>query len=326
MTKFLIFRLDNPFRGCLKICKKYFRPAKSLRLGRSKTWRLNFKQPPLDKQIDEMKIKFYGTRGSIPVCDAGFQEFGGNTTCLQLTFESGKIAILDAGSGIRNLGKDLLKNQHQQFEDMLIAFTHFHWDHIQGFPFFAPAFDPQRHFTITALGKNREIQNLQEIFENQMEWVYFPVSLDRMGAKFTFHHPQTDTYYIDDAKIIAQLHDHPGQAYSYRIEENGKTIVFATDVEHKNGIDARLVQIAQNADILIHDAQYTQAELTQRTGWGHSSWQQAVQVAKQAHVKKLILTHHDPEHNDQFLAQLEKEAQKQFPNCHFARERQEFEV
>jgi len=148
-----------------------------------------------------MKIKFYGTRGSIPVCDTGFQEFGGNTTCLQVTFENDQILILDAGSGIRNLGKDLIQNGHEQFEDIFIAFTHFHWDHIQGFPFFAPAFDPRRHFTITALGKNREIQNLKEIFENQMEWVYFPVALDNMGATFKFHHPESETLQLNSATI-----------------------------------------------------------------------------------------------------------------------------
>lgn len=273
-----------------------------------------------------MEIKFYGTRGSIPVCDVGFHEFGGNTTCLKITFESGRIAILDAGSGIRNLGKDLIQSNHEQFDNILIAFTHFHWDHIQGFPFFAPAFDPRRHFTITALGKNREIHNLKEIFDNQMEWVYFPVSLDNMGAKFTFHCPELETYYVNGAKITAKLHDHPGQAYSYRIEENGKSLVFATDVEHKGCIDERIVEIAKNADILIHDAQYTHKELQDREGWGHSSWEQAVEVAQRANVKKLILTHHDPEHDDNFLKQLEKEVQQAFPNSSLARERQSFTV
>lgn len=270
-----------------------------------------------------MKIKFYGTRGSIPVCDTGFQEFGGNTTCLQVTFENDQILILDAGSGIRNLGKDLIQNGHEQFEDIFIAFTHFHWDHIQGFPFFAPAFDPRRHFTITALGKNREIQNLKEIFENQMEWVYFPVALDNMGATFKFHHPESETLQLNSATITAKLHEHPGQAYSYRIEENDKILVFSTDVEHSNGIDQRIIKVAQDADILIHDAQYTDEELVNRKGWGHSSWQQAVEVAERANVKYLILTHHDPEHNDEFLTKVEKEAQAHFPNCHFAREREE---
>ena len=133
-----------------------------------------------------MKLKFYGTRGSIPVCDAGFQEFGGDTTCLQITFtDTNRIAIIDAGTGVRNLGKDLRAIGHKQ-DQLFIAFTHFHWDHIQGFPFFAPAYDPSQKITLLTLGRDQTVTNLREIFEVQMQSQYFPVQLDHMGASFEF--------------------------------------------------------------------------------------------------------------------------------------------
>ena len=131
-----------------------------------------------------MKLKFYGTRGSIPICDAGFQQFGGNTTCLQITFtDTNRIAIIDAGTGLRNLGRDLLAIGHKQ-EQIVIAFTHFHWDHIQGFPFFAPAYDPGQKITFLTLGRDQPVGHLREIFEVQMQAEYFPVQLDQMGAEF----------------------------------------------------------------------------------------------------------------------------------------------
>jgi len=126
-----------------------------------------------------MKVKFYGTRGSIPVCNPEFQEFGGNTTCFQIGFpDTGRIAIVDAGTGIRDLGKALVAAGHQQ-DEIFISFTHFHWDHIQGFPFFAPAFNPGQKINILALGKGRRVTNLRRIFATQMQAEYFPVQLDR---------------------------------------------------------------------------------------------------------------------------------------------------
>src|SRR5262249_15421880 len=131
---------------------------------------------------DSMRLKFYGTRGSIPVCDEGFQQFGGNTTCFQITFtDTNRIAIIDAGTGLRNLGRDLRAIGHYQ-DELVIGFTHFHWDHIQGFPFFAPAYNPEQKITILTLGRNQTIGDLREIFEVPLQSQYFPVQLDRMGA------------------------------------------------------------------------------------------------------------------------------------------------
>ena len=278
-----------------------------------------------------MKLKFYGTRGSIPICDTGFQKFGGNTTCLQITFtDTNSIAIIDAGTGLRNLGKDLRAIGHKQ-EQIVIVFTHFHWDHIQGFPFFAPAYDPSQKITLLTLGRDQTVTDLREIFQVQMQAEYFPLQLDQMGAKFEFLQiadaSRHFTIYSNVPTIVtAQKHNHPGGAYSFRIERNGKVLVVCTDVEHGEQIDPRLVELSRGADLLVHDAQYTAEELEKRRGFGHSSFDQAMQVAEMAGVKRLALTHHDPEHDDDFLDRIEKLCQERFSNTVLARERMEISI
>jgi phosphoribosyl 1,2-cyclic phosphodiesterase len=274
----------------------------------------------------KVRAKFYGVRGSIPVCDRGFQDFGGNTTCVMLGDDSGQVAILDAGSGIRNLGKDLVARGQRQAGTMFIAFSHFHWDHIQGFPFFAPAYDPQRHFTISAFGRGREVKDLKSIFAGQMQQEYFPVSLDQMGATFEFLEPGGPVFEYGAARVISYKHNHPGGAFTYRIEIRGKVLVFCTDIEHGDRIDHRVVELSREADLLIHEAQYTPEELKHKKGWGHSSWEQAIEVARQAGVKRLALTHHDPDHDDEFLLRVEEECQRHFPNVVLAREKMEIEL
>src|SRR5262245_54014750 len=278
------------------------------------------------------RVKFYGTRGSIPVCDRDFQDFGGNTTCVMLAGDLGQVAILDAGSGIRNLGKDLIASGHQQAGTMFLAFSHFHWDHIQGFPFFAPAYDRRRHFTISAFGRGREVKDLKSIFAGQMQAEYFPLTLDQMGATVAFLDPAGPTFEVPQprgggsTRMTSYKHNHPGGAYTYRIESRGKVLVFCTDVEHGDRIDPNIVKLAREADLLIHEAQYTPAELKHKKGWGHSSWEQAIEVARQAGVKQLALTHHDPDHNDAFLVRMEEECQKHFAHVVLAREKMEIEL
>ncbi len=278
-----------------------------------------------------MKLKFYGTRGSTPVCDAGFQQFGGNTTCFQITFtDINQIAIVDAGTGIRNLGRDLQVIGHKQ-EQITLAFTHFHWDHIQGFPFFAPAYDPQQKITLLTVGEDQTVGNLREIFETQLQSVYFPVQLSHMGAEFRFVQVQKATEHfrsINEVETIvtAQKLSHPGGCYGLRIERNGKVLVICSDVEHGDQIDPLVVKLAQGADLLVHDAQYTSDELARQRGWGHSSFDQAMQVAEMAGVKQLAMTHHDPNHDDEFLLRMEKLCQERFKNSVVAREGSELEL
>ena len=278
-----------------------------------------------------MKLKFYGTRGSIPVCDAGFQEFGGDTTCLQITFtDTNRIAIIDAGTGVRNLGKDLRAIGHKQ-DQIVIAFTHFHWDHIQGFPFFAPAYDPSRKITLLTLCRNQTVTNLREIFEVQMQSQYFPVQLDHMGASFEFLQIADASKHFSavnnvETVVTALRHNHPGGAYTFRIERGGKVLVVCTDVEHEEQMDPQLVELARGADLLVHDAQFTAEELKNRRGWGHSSFDQAMQFAEMAGVKRLALTHHDPEHDDEFLQRIEKLCRERFPDAVLAREGMEIAI
>ncbi|MFI5236534.1 MAG: MBL fold metallo-hydrolase [Ignavibacteriales bacterium] len=280
-----------------------------------------------------MLVKFYGTRGSIPVCSPGFQEFGGNTTCIQIRVkETNNIAVLDAGTGIRELGKDFLKSGHKQ-DEIFIAFTHFHWDHIQGFPFFAPALVKNQKINILALGWGYKLNSLEDIFRTQMRKEYFPVQLEKMGADFNFMLlKETKKVFEPRVKkptpvlVKTNKHNHPGGAYGYRIERKGKVIVFCTDIEHGISIDENVVKFAENADLLIHDAQYTDEELKKKSGWGHSSFNQAIEVAERANVKLLALTHHDPDHDDEFLKKMEVKCQKRFSNCFVAREKTEIEI
>jgi len=276
-----------------------------------------------------MLIKFYGTRGSVPVCNPEFQEFGGNTTCIKIIDkDTNNFAIFDAGTGIRDLGNDLIASGYKQ-EEILIVYSHFHWDHIQGFPFFEPAFNPEQKISIIALGKGRNIKSLKGIFEMQMQSEFFPVQLDNMGAKFEFHLMDEDTDVIKGVKdsiVTANRHNHPGGAYGYRIERNNNVLVICTDIEHGEKIDMNVVKLSQDADLLIHEGQYTNEELKKKKGWGHSSYEQAIQVAEMARVKKLVITHHDPDHDDEFLSKIEKECQEKFSNCVLAREKMEIEL
>ena len=276
------------------------------------------------------QIKFYGTRGSTPICGPGFLKFGGNTTCLQLKIpDTNRVIIIDAGTGIRELGKDLMNLDLGQ-RSIDIFFTHFHWDHIQGFPFFAPAYDPGLSINITALGKNRKINNLKDIFDTQMQQIYFPVQLDKMGATFGFKNYDEENKRLknmDGYSIIVKAirHNHPGGAYTYRFEVNGKSLIFCTDIEHVDGIDQNIVDFSKDADLLIHDAQYTDEELRDKRGWGHSSYNQAIDVAEMARVGQLIVTHHDPDHDDAFLCEMEHLCRKRFSDIVFAREKMEID-
>ncbi len=274
-----------------------------------------------------MKIKFYGVRGSIPVCGREYEKYGGNTTCISILREQvNRIAILDAGTGIRILGNELVEKKLSQ-NVINIMFTHFHWDHIQGFPFFAPAYNHDQHIGLLTMGKKRKIKNLKEIFSMQMQKEFFPVQLDKMGAKFEFfHYGIKETIYGAKLKAVAQYHKFRGGSYGFRLDDDDVSLVVCTDVEHYRGIDKKIVELAMDADVLVHDGQYTPEEYKTHKGWGHSSWEHAVEVARLAHVKKLIITHHDPNHNDDFLDAMEAECIKAFPACELAKEGMEIQV
>jgi len=274
-----------------------------------------------------MRIKFYGVRGSLPVSGKEFLKYGGNTTCIKMFRENvNRVAIIDAGTGIRKLGKEIIETGlHQNVINIL--FSHFHWDHIQGLPFFAPAYNSNQKIGILVMGKQRKFKDLKEIFSLQMQKEYFPIGLETMGAQFEFlSYGDKETLYEANVTVTPQHHLFWGGSYGLRIDDAAASLVVCTDIEHVDGIDENIVNLAMNADLLIHDGQYTSDEYQKHKGWGHSSWEQAVEVAIRAKVKKLIITHHDPDHDDDFLDSMENECQKIFPDAVFAKEGMEISV
>ena len=269
----------------------------------------------------------FGCRGSIPVNGRNFEKFGGSTTCLLITSDIAKnIGIIDAGTGIRMLGQQIMADPLMRDKPIVIGFTHFHWDHIQGLPFFEPAYVKGKKISMLALGRERPIDDLERVFSVQMQQEYFPVQLADMGADFEFLLPNEDTHFLPLSVVTARRHQHPGTAYAYRISHNGKSMVMCTDIEYGDEIDPGNVEFCKGADLLIHDAQFTPGEYEQRRGWGHATYIQAIECAKRAEVKRLIFTHHDPDHDDATLETIERHAQELFPNCEMARDGMEIFV
>jgi len=274
--------------------------------------------------MEPMTIKFHGVGGSVPAPSSdqrGFYRdaFGSNTSCVEVYNSLDDRIILDGGSGMRELGIDLVKNKGygQGKKQAAILFSHTHWDHIQGFPFFKPAFQKSNTFYI--FGLCNVDKSLEQVLEGQMEHQYFPVKLKDMGALMTFRslqggeHISYARFGIDTVKL-----NHPGGVLSYRINCMNNSIVYATDNEPNEDNDAKLVEHAKNADILIYDSQYTPQEYEgkestyegippcPRKGWGHSTYMHGVEVALRANVSELILFHHEPEHDDKKLHQIEE--------------------
>ncbi|MGB5238696.1 MAG: MBL fold metallo-hydrolase [Flavobacteriaceae bacterium] len=276
--------------------------------------------------MSKITTTFYGTRGSLPIADPDYLEFGGNTTCISFhRHATGSIGILDAGTGIRALGKYINKEFPEQ-KEIGIFFSHFHWDHIQGLPFFDPAYNPNRVINIGAVGEGGKFTDLRTIFKNLMLEEYFPIQLENMGARFNFNFTETDVLEEEDVVLKAVKQNHPGGSWGYRIEVDNRIIVICTDLEHGENINEEIVEFARGADLLIHEAQYTDEELLTHKGWGHSSFNQAIEVAERAGAKMLAMTHHDPDHDDEFLRKIEKQCQDRFKYCVLAREGMSIEV
>ncbi len=284
-----------------------------------------------------MKIKFWGVRGSIPCPGRSTVEVGGNTACVSVKADDGTFIIFDAGTGIRSLGLNLFQEGFEQGGKVgHLFFSHTHWDHIQGFPFFMPAFigvkDEQKQLikpqtnTFHLYGAKKVFERLENTLRGQMEYQYFPIELDSMGSEIHFHEIQEVPLKIGENIITPRQLNHPNGVLSYRVEnETGdKVVVYATDTEHyQDGeLDVNVLTVAQNADIFIYDAMYTPEEYEgnpetgtgSKVGWGHSTWLEGIRLAEAAHAKQLILFHHDPDHSDTFLRGVEKQAQAVFPN------------
>ncbi len=269
-----------------------------------------------------MRITFWGVRGSIPSPGPATAQIGGNTSCVEV--RAGKaIIILDGGTGLRMLGQKLLAEM--PFEAH-IFFSHVHWDHIQGFPFFAPAFVGGN--TIRLYGGNNVSRTLEEALAGQMDYPSFPVHLSQMGAKMTFNDLYEGQVLSLDAgdgttlSIKTARGNHPNGVWAYRIEHGGRSVVFATDTEHYAIVDPKLSALCKDADILIYDAQYTPEEYAgtvgsggPKAGWGHSTFEEGVKLAKAAGVRKLVLFHHDPNQTDEAVREKERRARILMPDC-----------
>ena len=250
-------------------------------------------------------------------------KIGGNTSCVSVRVGDTKV-IFDAGTGIRVLGNELKKKGPATVH---VFFSHVHWDHIQGFPFFAPAFIPKNHIHLYGFAHSRG--TIEHALAGQMENPNFPVKLEQMGSDMSFH-TIADKQTIElagDVRVTARDGHHPGGVLAYRVDHAGRSVVYATDTEHEeSGLDTRLVELAENADIFIYDSMYTPEEYSgehdgmSRKGWGHSTFVAGAEIAKAAGVKQYVLFHHDPEQSDADVEAKTVRAQKLFANSIAARE------
>jgi len=289
---------------------------------------------------NEMKIKFWGVRGSYPTPGPGTVKYGGNTPSLEVQAGNRSI-ILDAGTGIIPLGRELAKTKRTG--ELLLLFSHLHHDHTQGFPFFVPAYIPNTKLHI--YGPDGTHQSLRNVLEHNQSSETFPVSLrdmasnkdiqairesqviiwDEAGVRAT-----ESTAGLSNEAVVIRIHKsyaHPGGVFVYRITWRGKSVVYATDTEGYVGTDKRLVKFAKEADVLIHDAQYLDENywgqlegLPSTQGYGHSTVTMACEVAASAQTGKLVLFHHDPSYTDEMLAGIERAAQSLFTNSFTAYE------
>jgi len=267
-----------------------------------------------------MKVKFWGVRGAIPVPGPDTVRIGGNTPCVEVRTVDREVLILDAGTGIRLLGLELDRRSTERLIAVLL-FSHTHWDHIQGLPFFSPA--RQQHNRLVILGEHRVGNHLERVLAGQMSDPYLPFTLEDLRADLLIKEVHNGERLVtgDRTSVLPRRIPHPGGAFGYRITCQGKVVAYATDVNHPpDSLDPGVIELARDADLLIHDAQFTSAELLERPDWGHSSWLEAIQVAQQAGARQLALFHHDPMHTDDELEEIERQAQALFASAFLARE------
>lgn len=266
-------------------------------------------------------VRFWGVRGSIACPGAPTVRYGGNTSCIEMMVGDHRL-IFDGGTGLRELGVSLLR--HMPLEANLF-FTHSHWDHIQGFPFFVPAFVKGNRFNIYgAVAPNGS--TIEQRLNDQMLHPNFPVPLQIMGADLKFCDLEIgETVKIGDVIVENALLNHPGESVGYRVSYQGKAAAYITDTEHfPDRLDGNVLWLARDADVMIYDATYTDAEYndpkSSKVGWGHSTWQEAVKVAQAANVKTLVIFHHDPVHDDDFMDQVAADTKALFSQSVVARE------
>lgn len=271
---------------------------------------------------NQFLVRFWGVRGSIACPGPETVRYGGNTSCIEMLI-GGHRLIFDGGTGLRELGLSLLREMPLEAN---LFFTHSHWDHIQGFPFFVPAFVPGNRFYIYGAIAPDE-STIEQRLNAQMLHPNFPVPLQIMGADLKFCDIEIgETVRVgSNIRVENALLNHPGESVGYRVSWRGKTAAYISDTEHfPNRLDENVLWLARDADLMIYDATYTDEEYynerSSKVGWGHSTWQEAVKVAKAANVKQLVIFHHDPIHSDDFMDKVGRDTAAAFANSIIARE------
>jgi phosphoribosyl 1,2-cyclic phosphodiesterase len=291
----------------------------SLETGRGFWCTMQRRKPPGDWIKGwPMRLRFWGVRGSTPTPQMETMRFGGNTPCLDIRSDGGALLIVDCGSGMRMLGKALDKEFGGRPIRGQVLLSHYHWDHIQGLPFFAPIYEEKNQFHFYSYSLPGP--SLEEALQGQMTDPYFPVSMNEMHSIRTFTEIQQGPFQIEDFIIEARRVNHPQGCLSFRIEHNGKAVHYATDNEPGNPeSDKAIRELARDADLIIYDSQYTRQQLEQeKKGWGHSTWEEGVAICEEVGVKELILFHHDPDSDDATVELMERTVRARFPNSRAA--------
>jgi phosphoribosyl 1,2-cyclic phosphodiesterase len=272
-----------------------------------------------------MLIKFWGVRGSTPAPQPENVRYGGNTSCVEVRVGD-EIFVFDCGTGLRVLGQSLRREFRDRPFSAHIFVSHFHWDHIQGMPFFGPLYDNrENHFQFHCSNRAR---NLKTVFEEQMAAPYFPVGLSQMQARQDFYELNSGRVELGDVTVQAAWLNHPQGCMGFRLEAKDGIVVYATDNEPGHAaFDQNLRKLAAGADILIYDAQYLPEEYAaRRRGWGHSHWREGINVVMESGAKELVLFHHDPEHTDTVIDQAVNEARNYYARVQAAAEGMQIEV
>lgn len=277
-----------------------------------------------------MNITLWGVRGSIATSGPEFARIGGNTTCVEIE-QDGVRLIVDAGTGVRALGDKLAEEARALGRSVEAAFlfSHLHWDHIQGFPFFRPAYLPETVLRLYG-PVHEDGSSLEEVLMRQMQPPTFPVPIAAMPSRRSFEtlRPGAELE-IGPFRIVTRALCHPQGALGFRVEAGRRSLCFATDTEHPpdGSLDEGLLSLARDVDLLIHDAQYTDAEYRglggsgpPRIGWGHSTYGTATRAARSAGARQLLLFHHDPAHHDDLVEAIERDARGAFENTRAARQ------
>lgn len=257
-----------------------------------------------------MIIKCWGSRGSISVSGKDYVKYGGDTACVEIINSAGDIIIIDAGTGIRALGNELVKEKRRAIN---LLITHAHWDHLSGFPFFKPIYQKGRKIRI--YGPQTTQISLKKIISKAMTAPYFPVELDDINANITFLGMGNKNYRIGPVKITTIPLSHPNEGAGYRLEEDGKSFVFLTDNEleyqHPGGLTyADYVKFAKGANVLFHDSEYTRNEYKKTQKWGHSIYLDTLQLALDANVRQFGLFHHNQERTDKEIDVIVKDCKR----------------